>query len=401
MNKNKLIAIFFLLGLFPCLAYTMPADKKIYEESKSKPEANRSIDEINNEITGSRHNSITRAVKLAENAIVGINVTETRQVVYQSPFSSFFDDPYFRQFFGERQRGYTKEYEVQGLGSGFIISPDGYILTNHHVAGNASKVVVTMTNGSKYNAELIGSDMTSDVALLKIDAKDLTYLKFGNSDDILIGEWVIAFGNPFGLFDLNAKPTVTVGVVSNNDINLSQEGRVYKDMIQTDAAISSGNSGGPLVNAMGEVIGMNTMIFSTSQSSSGAGSIGIGWAIPVNRIKKVLDILIKDKKINRNFDIGIEVSEIDDDLARYVGIKKRDGVMVIAVNTKKVAGKAGVEPGDIITEINGKKVIKESDYYLIVNDSMVGDELELKLIRDDSEISKKFKLSEQGLRRDR
>jgi serine protease Do len=396
MMINKFLGYIFLFVVLSVTSCSSKDDRKVYEESENRQESNRSLDQLNSEINSSRHNSITRAVRMAEDAIVGINVTETRQVVYRDPFSSFFDDPYFRQFFGDRQRQYTQEYQVQGLGSGFIISPDGYILTNHHVAGNASKVVVTMTDGTKHNAELIGSDMTSDVALLKIDGSNLPYLKLGNSEDIIIGEWVIAFGNPFGLFDLNAKPTVTVGVISNSGVNFTQEGRVYKEMLQTDAAISSGNSGGPLVNALGEVVGMNTVIFSTSQSRSGAGSIGIGWAIPVNRIKKVLDLLIKDKKINRNFDIGIEVSNIDEDLARYLGIQPRDGVIVISVNTRKVGGKAGIEPGDIIIGINGKKVDKDTDYFLNVNDAVVGDELKLNIIRDGEQISRTVKLSEQG-----
>ena len=162
----------------------------------------------------------------------------------------------FQQYFGRKQK-----QEIKGLGSGFIISEDGYILTNDHVAGKASKVVITMTNGKKFDAKIIGSDPTSDVALLKIDGNNFPFVELGNSDDLIVGEWAIAFGNPFGLFDINSKPTVTVGVISNINVNLGlQDDKVYKGMIQTDAAISSGNSGGPLVNGLGQVIGINSTI---------------------------------------------------------------------------------------------------------------------------------------------
>jgi len=396
------IIILFFIVLILTLTYSCKAQNKherqVYYESDKSGQSQTDSQDINSSLNGNRHNAITRAVQIAENAIVGINVTGTRQVVYRDPF----DDPFFRYFFGERRsRGRVREYEVQGLGSGFLISPDGYILTNHHVAGNASKIVVTMTNGEKYDAEIVGSDITSAVALLKINGKKLPFLKLGNSDDIIVGEWAIAFGNPFGLFDLNAKPTVTVGVISNKGVNFTQEGRVYKGMLQTDAAISSGNSGGPLVNALGEVIGMNTVIFSTAQSGRGAGSIGIGWAIPINRVKNIVDIIKKDKKVNRNFDIGIEVSELDDYLASYLGIEKRDGVVVVAVNTKLPAGRAGIEPGDIIIEINDKKIATESDYQIQINDSMVGNDISFTFLRDGNKMTTVFKIPEKGLQRDR
>ena len=179
----------------------------------------------------------------------------------QDPFGDL-NDPFFEQFFGRRQPR-TYRQEVHGLGSGFLISADGYVVTNDHVAGNATKVIVTTTDGQQYDATVIGSDPVSDVALLKIDGRNLPHLEFGSSSDVMVGEWAIAFGNPFGLFDINSKPTVTVGVISRSDVNLSPQGnRVYRGMIQTDAAISSGNSGGPLVNALGQVIGMNTIIYS-------------------------------------------------------------------------------------------------------------------------------------------
>jgi serine protease Do len=397
MRFTKIFITILLLSLSiqSCNSQNDLTDNKINTESEqtvtTNTETKQEIEEINDEITEHRQNAITRTVKMAEDAIVGINVTEVREVVVQDPLMS----PFFRFFFGQRKR----LYQVEGLGSGFLISPDGYILTNHHVAGNAKKIVVTMTDGSKHDAKIVGADRTSDIALLKIDGKNLPYLKFGNSDDVLLGEWVIAFGNPFGLFDLNAKPTVTVGVISNNKIDLFQDGRVYKGLIQTDAAISSGNSGGPLLNAAGEVIGMNTMIFSTAQNQKGAGSIGIGWAIPINRIKKIVALLKKNKKLNRDFDIGMEVTTMTPEVARYIGAELHKGVVITAINTKNPAAKAGLEPGDIIIEIDGNKISDEFDFYLNMQDKFVGDFVKIVFIRDGEKKTVKYKLRQRGLRR--
>ncbi|MBM2816423.1 MAG: Trypsin-like serine protease [Ignavibacteria bacterium] len=367
--------------------------KKAYIDAPSHT-IRDSVDK-NAAVTTSRHNAITHAVAECSPAIVGINVTETVKVEYRDPFSHFFDDPMFNQFFGKRQRRY-QEYKVQGLGSGFIISPEGYILTNHHVAGNATKVIVTMAGGEKYDAEIIGADKISDVCLLKIKGKNFPYLRLANSDDVVIGEWAIAFGNPFGLFDINSKPTVTVGVVSNTGINFTQEDRIYRDMIQTDAAISSGNSGGPLINSNGDVIGMNTIIFSTSQSQQGAGSIGIGFSIPINRVKKIVDILKEHKSVNRDFQIGLNVSEIDDKVARYFGLKRKEGVIITSIIRNSPIEKAGIEAGDIILDINGYKIHKNDDVYAAIYDAQVGDELRFKLLRDDKEITRALTVKKSG-----
>lgn len=362
---------------------------------------NKSVElqNLNNEIANSRQNAITKTIQQASPAIVGINITEIKEVVYRNPF---FDDPFFRRFFGEGQGGRVQKYQVQGLGSGFIISPDGYILTNHHVAGNASKIVITTTDGKQYDAEIIGSDMVSDVALLKIDGNNLPYLKFGNSDDLLIGEWAIAFGNPFGLFDLNAKPTVTVGVISNNGVNLLHQdnpyNRVYRNMIQTDAAISSGNSGGPLLNALGQVIGMNTIIYSTANSNQGAGSIGIGFSIPINRVKSILELIKKDKNLKRDFWTGLDVRTIDSRIANYLGIEERTGVVVFAYQNGSPAEKAGLELGDIIIAVDGNTVRKLEDFYIYIGDSFVGDKKELTLIRNGKEIKKTINLEKNPIK---
>lgn len=355
-------------------------------------EPSTGVEAANDNITGSRQNAITRVVAVASPAIVGINVTEVREYNVRDPWADFFgDDPFFRRF-GGRGGARTYKQEVHGLGSGFLISPDGYILTNDHVAGNAKKVIVTMTDGEKYDARIIGSDHVTDVALLKIEGKKFPYVKLGNSDDVIIGEWSIAFGNPFGLFDKNAKPTITVGVVSNTGVSFTQDERVYRDMIQTDAAISSGNSGGPLLNAAGEVIGMNTVIFSTAQNGRGAGSIGIGFAVPVNRVKKIVEMLRAGEELDRNFTTGISVRAIDDALAKALGLERSDGVIISDVYRNSPAAKAGLEPGDIIMDIDGHRIVNEDDVLVVVNDGVVGQKLNFAILRGTNKLKKTLTL---------
>ncbi|HVZ40819.1 MAG TPA: trypsin-like peptidase domain-containing protein [Candidatus Kapabacteria bacterium] len=339
------------------------------------------------EITASRRNAITTAVERVSPAVVGINVTEVQE--YQrDPFDGMFDDPFFEQFFGRRP-SQTYRQEVHGLGSGFIISPDGYVVTNDHVAGAASKVIVTTTDGRQYDAKIIGSDRTADVALLKIDGKDFPYLQLGNSDDVIVGEWAIAFGNPFGLFDINSKPTVTVGVISNKGVDLQpQEDRIYRSMLQTDAAISSGNSGGPLVNSLGEVIGINSTIYSTSQNRMGAGSIGIGFAIPINRAREIIEQLKRSGKIDRNFWTGMRIQQVDARIAQYLKLKSTEGVVVVEISANSPASNAGLEVGDVITAVNGVTVKTEGAAVLQLYDARVGDRMKLSVLRNGQQLEK-------------
>jgi len=230
---------------------------------------------------------------------------------------------------------------------------------------------------------LVGTDAPSDVCLLKIDGKNLPSLRLGNSDDVLIGEWAIALGNPFGLFEISDKPTVTVGVVSATGMNLSGEGgRHYHGMIQTDAAINSGNSGGPLLNSLGEVIGMNTLIFTPNQ-----GSIGLGFAIPVNRVKTILDELRKGGKIEHALWTGLDVQSVDARVARYFGLDRAEGVIVSDVRQKSPAERAGVRVGDIITEVNGEKIANEEAILSLLNDSRAGELWKMTVIREKKKIA--------------
>ena len=225
--------------------------------------------------------------------------------------------------------------------------------------------------------------------LLKIDANNLPYLKFGNSDDILIGEWVIALGNPFGLFEYNDKPTVTVGVVSALGMNLGvKEERYYLNMIQTDASINTGNSGGPLVNSIGEMIGMNTLIYSVG----GAGSVGVGFAIPINTVKNIIDELKLNGQVKRDFWTGISIHSIDKGIAKYYNLSNTFGVIVTNIEKSSPADKAGLEVGDIILEINNIKVNNEDTIVYVFHQARTNDVLNLKVVRDDKQIKLSLKL---------
>ena len=337
------------------------------------------------QLNDSRRTLITEAVKVVSPAVVGINVLQIRQ--YRSPL---FDDPFFRYFFPERTE------QVKGLGSGFIISSDGYIVTNEHVVHQAAEIVVTLPNGTKFEAEPIASDFISDIALLKINSLEpLPFVALGNSDDLIIGEWAIAFGNPFGLFDMG-QPSVSQGIISATDRDFGRQSdtRVYKDMIQTDAAINSGNSGGPLVNGFGEVVGINTFIFSGNERTG--TSIGLGFAIPINRAKKIIRELRQFGRVNRRFRTGLEIEDLTYSLARYLGLKTTDGVIVSNVESNSPASRAGFKIGDVIIEANDQAIRNKEDIWAVIDnsDAKGGDILNLKVIRKNRIIKLSLKLEE-------
>lgn len=353
----------------------VPVPDPVNRTQVSAVEAGTSVDadrdSINRALSGSRRNAITDVVGRVSPAVVGINVVEIRQYRQWGPWG---DDPFFRHFFGDRT--YTER--VPQLGSGFLISADGYILTNDHVAGNAKEITVSMTNGEKHKAKLVGTDAVSDIALLKIDAERLPFIPLGNSGDVLTGEWVIALGNPFGLFDISDKPTVTVGVVSAIGVNLrGAEGHVYRGMIQTDAAINSGNSGGPLVNTTGEAIGMNSVIYTPNQ-----GNIGLGFAIPSNRLVRVVAELKKSGKVDRGAWTGLELQAVDRRIARYFGLERVEGVIVADVRSGSAGERAGLRVGDIIVQANGERIDNESTLDALMGDLRVGDVVKMKVIRE-------------------
>jgi serine protease Do len=339
------------------------------------------------QLAGSRQNAITRAVAKLSPAVVGINVIAVQQVRYRDPFSQFFDDPFFKPFFGDR----VYNQEVKELGSGFIISPDGYIVTNDHVAGNGTDITITITGGKQLKAKVVGTDPATDICLLKVEGKDLPYVTLGNSDDVVIGEWAIALGNPFGLFEINDKPTVTVGVISSTGMKLGQlQNRYYRDMIETDAAINGGNSGGPLVNSSGEVIGMNTLIFTGGQSNT---YIGYGFAIPINKIKKIVIDLKKKGKIAHDITAGFDVQPVDARIAQYFGMKQPQGVIVSDIHSGGPAEAVGLKVGDIVLEVNGEKVNSDSDILSVMVELSPGDILKFKIYREHKTIDVALKLA--------
>ena len=383
MQKSKFIIYGFSLILVLASGFVFGRYIFKNESDTENPSKTHSTREITGQnITDSRENAITRTVKEVSSAVVGISVTEVRE--YRDPFA---DDPFFKQFFGDR----SYKQEVQGLGSGFIISDDGYIITNDHVVGNATKVVVSMTNGEHLDAEIIGKDEFSDIALLKINRTGLPFVKFGNSDDIIIGEWVVALGNPFGLFEVNQKPTVTVGVISASGMKLnSGQNRFYRNMLQTDAPINSGNSGGPLANSLGEIIGMNTLIYTGNSMAN--GNIGLGFAIPVNKVKKIVDKLKKDGKIERNYDIGLRIQTVDKNIAQYYKLNSVQGVIVVNVEKNSAADNAGIKPEDILISLNGEKLGSDADFWGIITDMNLGDKINLKILRNGNETENDFEL---------
>jgi serine protease Do len=339
------------------------------------------------DIGGERRNAITMAVEKISPSVVGINVIEIEEQPGLLPndpyFRRFFQsDPFFNQFFGRKQ-------EVQGLGSGFIISSDGYIITNDHVAGNAVKITVTLVGGQRMDAQLVGTDPLTDISLLKVKGNNLPAVTLGNSDDLIVGEWSIAFGNPFGLFEINDKPTVTVGVISSLGMNLGQVGeRVYRGMIETDAAINGGNSGGPLANSQGEVIGVNTLIFTGGQSST---FVGYGFAIPINRVKNILNELKKNKRVAHEYKTGFDVQKVDVRIARYFGMTKVEGVIVSEIERGSVAEKSGLKIGDIILTVNKDKINSEEELAAALSDTKSGAILEFGLLRDRKPMKLQYK----------
>ncbi len=386
---NKFLSYFFtliigiIIGAIVWTKFNNPDSNRFYFDSNSGA-YNSTSDSLHSsnirlinaqQLNYQRRNVITEAVKKVSPAVVGINVFQLQ--VTRS--HGMFDDPFFRHFFPERQE------LVKGLGSGFIISPDGYVVTNEHVVHNAAKTVVTLPNGDKYDAEKVASDYISDIALLKINGDhSFPYVYLGNSADLIIGEWAIAVGNPFGLFDMG-QPSVSQGIISatDRDFGKQRDNRIYKDMIQTDAAINSGNSGGPLVNSLGEVVGMNTFIFSGSQVSG--TSIGLGFAIPINRVRKILKELRTNGSVDRTFKTGISVVNLTRRYTRYMGVNVQKGVIVAGVESNSPAARASLQVGDIIVKINDYEVSSSEQIDEIFDDldAKAGDVLKLRVYRKD------------------
>lgn len=343
------------------------------------------------------HPSIKQAINLqnsfrliAKSAIPAVVNISTEVVIsrYGSPFGGrdlfeeFFGEDFYRFFFNEPK----KQRKKRNLGSGVIISEDGFILTNVHVIKNASKIIVSLSDNKDYTATISGVDPKTDLALIKIKASNpLPFLPMGDSDKIEVGDWSIAIGNPFGL-----NQTFTVGVISakgRTDIGVN----IYENFIQTDASINPGNSGGPLLSISGEVIGINTAIATPS-----GGSVGIGFAVPINMAKNILPQLKEKGMVVRGY-LGVRIRDLTEDLAKPLGIKPKSGILVEEVSKGSPAVKGGIKTGDIIIYFNNTRVKTASQLQRIVGDTKIGSTVPIVVLRNKKKINLRIRIVENTL----
>lgn len=322
---------------------------------------------INASITESRNNAIVNAIKRISHSVVNISAIQVKEVVnpWFRDFGNFFDFGLPRQ-----------ERRYRSLGSGVIVSSDGYIITNEHVVEDADSIKVTLSDGSKFEATVVGEDFRSDIAVLKVESEDLPKATLGDSSDLLIGEWAVAIGNPFGVALRDPRPSATIGIISALDRSLKKEDRFYYNLIQTDTSINPGNSGGPLVNSLGQVIGINTAIYSTS-----GGSQGMGFAIPINPAKKIIKKLTKYRTIMLP-KIGLEYQELTDKIIEHLDLNITSGVLVAEVQEDSPAQEAGFSRMDIIQSIEDQPVDSDREVESIIRIFDVGDEIRFSIIRD-------------------
>ncbi|QZZ22501.1 trypsin-like peptidase domain-containing protein [Leptothermofonsia sichuanensis E412] len=333
---------------------------------------------------------VAAAVKVVGPAVVRIDTERT--VTRRGAPDPIFDDPLFRQFFGEDGFLAPREERLRGQGSGFIVNQSGVILTNSHVVNGADKVTVTLKDGRVFEGKVRGADQVTDLAVVKIEGKDLPIALLGDSDQVQVGDWAIAVGNPLGLDN-----TVTLGIVSTLKRTSAQVGIPDKrlDFIQTDAAINPGNSGGPLVNQRGEVIGINTAIR--------ADAMGIGFAIPINKAKAIKDTLARGEKVAHPY-LGIQMTTLTPEMARQNNtdpntafmVPEVTGVVVIRVLPNTPAAAGGLRRGDVITEIDGQTITSAAQLQNLVENSQLGQNLQIKILREGQSRQLSVKTAELG-----
>ena len=335
--------------------------------------------------------NVAQVVKPAVVNISAVHILKMEVPYYQFYFGDPFED-FFDEFFGKpRERGpepKKREFRrrLEGTGSGVIIDPKGYILTNYHVIAGAEEIKVTLSNGKekKYDGKVVGKDPRTDLAIIKIKSKEkFPAAKLGDSDKIRIGDWAIAIGSPFGL-----KQTLTVGVISAKRQSLYVEGKEYREMIQTDASINRGNSGGPLVNIKGEVIGINTAIYAPTGVFA-----GVGFAIPINNAKEILDELIEKGRVVRGW-LGIEIREVDEVIVKQFNLPNTKGVLVNRVMEDSAAEKGGMKRGDVIIKVGDHKVEDVRDLQKVVTKTKPGKKVKVVVIREKKEVTLTIKLGE-------
>ncbi|MBL7130635.1 MAG: Do family serine endopeptidase [Candidatus Omnitrophica bacterium] len=406
MRKEKLFIFLVLLGVFIGLLIATRFDwtlRTTAQDSQTSAAGSKFLKNLNP--YESIHDLEKSTIKVAQNvgkAVVSISTEKTEKIKgprvrrYQFGFpfgqESPFEDDFFDRFFDDFFGGFEREYKQRGLGSGVIIDKEGYILTNEHVVGDADKLTVTLSDGREFKAQIKGTDSRSDLAIIKINAKNLPAVELGDSDEVKIGQWVLAIGNPFAFALENPEPTVTMGVISALHRSLNRgigRDRDYSDLIQTDAAINPGNSGGPLVNLSGQIIGINVAIFSTS-----GGYQGVGFAIPINTARQIVSRLIAGEKILYGW-LGVNIQNLDESLVKYFGLKSKDGVLVAKVLSNSPAEKAGVKEGDIITKFNERSVKNINDLMKVVAGTKVGKVVKVVVIRDSKYITLQVKTGQR------
>jgi serine protease Do len=357
-------------GLVAAIAVATHSGTPVYVTAKAdtSPANNRVM---------SLSNSFADVIEKVTPSIVHIESTQIIKASQQQGENPFMSDPFFRQFFGGNGQSIRpRDQRESGIGSGVIVSPDGYILTNNHVVAKATTVMVTLLDKREFKAKVIGADPQTDVAVIKINAGNLHPLPLGNSDAARVGDIVFAIGNPFNFND-----TVTMGIVSAKGRSL-EAGEHLQDFIQTDAAINPGNSGGALINAQGNMIAMNTAIIAGNSGFGGeGGNVGIGFAVPVNMARQVMDQLIKNGKVSRGF-IGVTLEPVNADLAQQFGLSNTNGAIVTDVTPGQPGAKAGLKSGDVITAIDGQKVTDSTDLTMKVTEHAPGQTVALDVIRD-------------------
>jgi serine protease Do len=314
--------------------------------------------------------ALDEVANIARPAVVNISTT-SMITMEDNPFGN---DPFFRHFFGDQDgQGQKRKRKSSALGSGVIVSEQGYILTNNHVVQGAEEIKVTLYDKREFKGKIVGTDPRTDLAVVKIAAKDLPMLQFGESGKLKTGDIVLAVGSPFGL-----NQTITMGIVSavgRSNIGLAD----FEDFIQTDAAINPGNSGGALVNSSGELVGINTAIFSTS-----GGYMGIGFAIPSDMAKTVMDSIIKHGKVVRGW-LGVSIQNLTPELAKSLGIKETEGALIAGIESQSPADKAGFKRGDLVTALDGKKIVDSTSLRNMVSATAPGKKVDFKIIREGKE----------------
>lgn len=383
--KRLMCVIIFIVAIFPvsgCSSQSGNDDNTQIRETVLKaPDKEVKESDVSGAVSGGKTDfletlnaSLSKVAEEVKPSVVNISTTKSISAG-EHPFGEFFDDPMFRKFFGDKFHQYDdkKQYKRPALGSGVIVTDNGYILTNNHVVQDVDEIKVTLYDKREFTGKLIGSDPKSDLAIVKVEAEGLPAIRMGVSDRMKVGELVIAIGNPFGLGN-----TITMGIVSavgRSNVGIAD----YEDFIQTDAAINPGNSGGALVNIRGEMIGINTAIFSTS-----GGYMGIGFAIPSDMAGTIMESIIKHGKVVRGW-LGVTIQNITPDLAKHFNIKEDQGVLITDVMKDSPAEKGGFRRGDVIVEYDGKPMQDTTVLRNTVAATLPDKKVQIRIIREEKE----------------